>query len=99
MDNILKKKRLEPSFMFGSMFKNILSSEIYHLTNFYVLIQSRFRVIQRIVFTYLCKAYHKVIIIQFEWKNWKGDEELQTIQYHENKMSFPGEIKSIFHDF
>ena len=52
------------SLMYPNMLKNILSSEIYHLTNFDILTQCCSRGTQRIAFTYLC-TYHDVTIISF----------------------------------
>ena len=73
--------------MFPNIFKNIPSPKIYQLVDIDVLIQSHFRVIQRIVFVYLCKPYHKVIIVSC------------FNLYLENIKSFPGDIKSLFYDF
>lgn len=47
------------------MFRNIRYSEISYLDTFDVLIQSKFRVIQKIAFAKLCKAYHDFMIISF----------------------------------
>ena len=79
------------------MFRNILLSENYQLTDFDVLIQSCVGVIQRIAFSYLCKTCYVIIIpfLNFHLEKFgEKEEELQTIE-----KSFPGEIKSIFHIF
>ena len=79
MDSINKNKGgLEavislPLSKFPNMFRYILYSEIYHMANFDVLIQSGFKVIPKIAFPNLCKTYLVAIIIplsnlHFEWK-------------------------------
>ena len=56
---------------FQNLFRNILYSEISTLTNFDVLIQSVFRVIQKIIFANLCMKYNEATIFQNE-KSWRA---------------------------
>ena len=80
-------------FMFPNVLRNILHSDTYHLANFQVLIESVFRVIQKITSANLCKTYHDVIFIpfynfHFEWKKLKKKEKNKNLNISRTERAF-----------
>ena len=81
---LVKRRGLElvtvSLFFFPNMFINIFCIQTYHSVNFHFLIQSGFRVTQRIQFANLCKRYHINYSI-FQLTLWivKVEEEAELV--------------------
>ena len=74
-------------------------SEIYHLFNFDVLIQSSFQVNPKTAFAYFCKTsgHHDYSACQFPLQMEKVGGGLQKIEYLKEVRSFKSEIEAFFY--
>ena len=77
---------------FPNMFINILYLEIYHVTNFDVLIQSGFKVIQKITLPKFmqdisCRHNHSIFQLPL-WMEKLEKKNYKTVKYLENEKNF-----------